>query len=580
MVPWQKSLWKLPVLSGILLAMSYFSFSLPFSNFIAFLPILYWLDENRDAPCGDRLRAGLFFGLTANLLALHWVYAMLSISWLAVPLYLFLAAVLGIGIGIAIALAGWIRRATGWSFAWILPACWLPPEWARTWGDTKLTADHMGHTLAGSPFLVQFADLVGPYGVGAFMLVSNALLYESIRGWKEGKGRRAALSLAILFAAVIGYDAWRWTHPPEKTGTLRVAYVQPNIPLDVKSDFGSEDEQLSILAEMTLQAAKEGAELIVWPETARPAPLYHWLEYPETYVIPDVQILSMETGVPILTGVEYARVRSRDDFDVYNAALVARPDGRLEPRWTAKVYLVPFTELIPFEPILGRFLEDRKGELRWMAGGFTAGPRATTLPAAGHEVGLLVCYEELYSDLARTLRNAGAELQVVITNDAWFGRTLFQEYMANAVRLRAIETRSSFVRAANTGISGFLDPMGRYHRRTGLFVPGMELFDVPLAGARSLYTRTGDVVAWLAIASLVVLTVAAWSSSKSRRVREGEPHELVSDRSDLGGLPGAGPESDGPGDRPGRDGGGSRGDPAGNGHDHPGRSGPGPGPAS
>jgi len=511
---WRHGIWPLPALSGLLLVFAYFPFGLLIPNFVAFLPLLYWLDCNPSAPAGRRLRAGVVFGLTVNLIILHWMYAMLEVSWMAATLYFFLVAVLAVSAMLAVALLGWVRRRTRWSFALLLPACWLPLEWARTWGDLRLTADHMGHTLAGYPFLIQFADLVGPYGVGAFMLVANGLLYEAWRGWAAARWRRPLAALATMLAAVLSYDVWAWTHPHEPDEHLRVAYIQPNIPLAVKDDLATADAQWEILARLTREAAAKDPDLIVWPESAYPRPLYHWLEQPATFVVPDLQRLALETGVTILTGIEYCRVRTTEDYELYNAAVVAHPDGSLDPTWTAKVYLVPFTEGLPFESILGFVLRDLPGELAWMSGGFEPGPEATLLPVGGRSVGVMVCYEDFFPDLGRKMKNDGADFQVIITNDAWFGRTVFQAYQANTVRMRAIENRSSYVRAANTGISGFVDPSGRYHGWSELFVEAVDVRDIPVTSVRTLYDRTGDVVAWVAIVGLAITIAAAWAVAR------------------------------------------------------------------
>jgi apolipoprotein N-acyltransferase len=247
----EKSLWRLPMLSGMLLVFAYFPFGLLIPNLVAFLPMLYWIDANPEASVGRRLRAGLIFGLTVNLVILHWMYAMLAVSWLAIALYLFLVSVFALGAMVALALAAWIRHRTGWSFALVLPACWLPVEWARTWSDLRINADHLGHTLAGYPFLIQFADLVGPYGVGAFMLLTNGLLYEIVRRRKRGGAGRPALALASMLVAVLAYDGWAWTRPPRSEGAMRVAFVQPNIPLEVKDSIDTADQQWEILARLT-----------------------------------------------------------------------------------------------------------------------------------------------------------------------------------------------------------------------------------------------------------------------------------------------------------------------------------------
>ena len=515
---WEHSIWRLPVLSGLLLVFAYFPFGLLVPNLIAFLPILYWLDCNPRAPLGVRLRAGLVFGLTVHLIILHWMYAMLEISWLAAALYCFLSSVFALGAMVSVALAGWIRRVTGWSFAVVLPSCWLPVEWARTFSDLRMTADHMGHTLAGYPFLIQFADLVGPYGVGAFMLIVNGLLYEIVRGRGAGPWRRPAWVLGALLATVLAYDGWAWTHPPEPVDTIRVAYVQPNIPLSVKNDLGTAEDQWEVLERLTREAAEEKPDLIVWPESAHPEQIFHWLEFPSTYTVPALQDLARDTGITILTGIEYYRVRDKEDYDLYNAAVVAHPDGTLDEIWTAKVYLVPFTEGLPFEALLGFLLADLEGELGWLSGGFKAGPAATNLPVGDHLAGVMVCYEDFFADLGRQLRNAGAGFQVIITNDAWFGRTVFQAYQANTVRLRAIENRSAYVRAANTGISGFVDPLGRYDAWSELFVEAVEVREIPVTSVRTVYDRTGDVVAWVAIAGLIAMIVIARMRSRHERV--------------------------------------------------------------
>jgi apolipoprotein N-acyltransferase len=521
---WQNSVWRLPVLSGLLLVFAYLPFGLLVPNFVAFFPILYWLDCNPNASVRRRMRAGLVFGLTTNAILLHWMYAMLAVSWMAITLYVFLVSMFALFAMVAVALMGWIRARTRWSFALVLPGSWLTLEWARSWGDLRMTADHMGHTLGGYPFLIQFADLGGPYGVGAFMLVVNALIYETWRRRRQqqqgnGSWRRPAMVLAALLVVVLGYDTWKWTHPPKADGYLRTAYVQPNIPLDVKDDLGTADEQWEVLVRLTEQATSENPDLdlIVWPESAYPRPLYHWLDHPGTFVVADLQRLAREIGVTILAGIEYYRVRAEGDYDLYNAAVVAHPDGTLDPVWTAKVYLVPFTEGLPFDSILGPVLSDLPGDLGWMSGGFLPGPSATSLPVGEHLVGVMVCYEDFFANLAREMRNEGAHIQAIITNDAWFGRTVFQAYQANTVRMRAIENRTAFIRSANTGISGFVDPLGRYQDWSEMFVEAVAARDLPLTSIRTVYDRVGDVVAWVAIAGLAIMIVAA-----GRKTRGGE----------------------------------------------------------
>lgn len=491
--------WKLPVLSGVLIGLGYFPGPYLPLNLAGMLPLLLWFEERPRRRGYDVLRAGFLFGLTTQLVALHFMYSMLEQSILAVLLYVGMSALIGMRMALSVVVAGWLRRRTGGSWGWILPLSWLPFEWLQSWGDLRMTGEHLSHTVADHPFVVQFADLVGPYGVGAVLLLTNGLLFEA----SLLRRRRAALVLVTLWIALLSYDCWRWFGEPPVERTLRVALIQPNIPLAVKHDDATRPQQWATLERMSIEAARRGAELIVWPESSRPFPVIHDLELAEFGEMFDVQMLARRLNTPMIVGAEYLRHRSRKEREAYNAVFGITAEGELLEQWGAKRFLVPFVEATPFRRFTAPLVEGREGEWRWLAGGFEMGPPHRPFEIAGARLGVLVCYEQLFFDLARDLRNRGAEAQLVITNDAWFGRSLFQAYQADALRMRAIENRTAYVRVANTGISGFVDSRGRYHEMTDLFTEEIRLWDVPLDDRRTLYDRSGNVVAWGAIAGLL-----------------------------------------------------------------------------
>jgi apolipoprotein N-acyltransferase len=361
---------------------------------------------------------------------------------------------------------------------------------------------------------VQFADLTGPYGIGLVFLLSNAWLYQAVSA-QGGRSRvRALAAWCAMIAAVLAYDAYAWTHPPQASGQIRVGLVQPNIPLSEKMDAETDAAQQRELFDLTRRAAALHADVVIWPETAWPRPFYHRPDQPQTYAIPEVQALARELAISLVIGAEYVVIRGNRTEAAYNAVFAVHPDGTLDDAWSAKVYLVPFVEAVPFRLLLGPVLSGRGGWMRWLAGGFSPGPRVGPLPVAGTAMGVSVCYEELYFDLQRRLRNAGSTVQAVITNDAWFGTTFFQTYQANTDRLRAIENRTSFIRVANSGISAFIDPQGRDLAWTELDVQDVRVADLPLAGAPTVYDRIGDVSAWLAAAVLAAACAVAWRRSR------------------------------------------------------------------
>lgn len=503
-----ESRYGLPLIAGLLLAWAYY-LPPPVLNLLAFVPLLYWLDRERGGSTYRRLAGGFLFGLVTHLITIHFMYAMARFSWLAWLLYAAIVLLFALRISLIVALAGWLRERTGFSWGLLLPACWLPFEWIMTFGDLRMTVDHVSHSLSKYPFLVQFADLLGPYGVGAFMLAVNGLAYEALLLRGRPAGRRAAVALGLVLALVLGYDTWAWNRALPDAGRIRVGLVQPNISQKDKLDMATAPRQWEVLERLTREAAALEPDVIVWPESSWPWPLYHWLDRPDTRVMRDLQALVREIGIPLVAGVEYVQVRTVDDYDLYNAAMVIDANGTIRPEWSAKVYLVPFTESLPFRGLLEDWVGDRGGEWVWLAGGFRPGPERALLDVDGTQTGALVCYEQMFPDLARGLRNKGAAFQLVITNDAWFGRTLYQGYQADALRMRAIENRSEFVRVANTGISGRVDRRGRFHEATTLYEPAVQAHDIELAGPPTLYDRGGDVIVWLVLAGLAAFVALA-----------------------------------------------------------------------
>jgi len=503
--------WRNPLLSALLYGLMYF-FPLVIPNFTFLLPLLYQL-ENRETSLGGRLKQGMLFGTVGSMLILHWMYTMMEISWLAFPLYLAVSAGFGAMMALAIVTACWLRARTGLTWGILLPVCWLPMDWVKTFGDLRIAADQLGHTLGTVPFLAQFLDLTGLYGGTALILAVNGLLYDLFLAERSRPRRKVAVALVVLVISVLGYDLWAWDHYGRSEQTVRIGIVQPNISLETKwNSRVTAQAQWDILQNGTERAVLKGAELVVWPETAHPQELNHLIAIPETWGIPALQNLARRLKTPLLTGVEYRRFEDPEKGEFYNAAVAVHRDGSLDPVWTAKTFLVPFTEKAPFESIFLPLVElfaANSQQAHWLTGGFTPGPRGQVLPFDVGNAGVTVCYEQLFPVLARELRNAGSDFQVVITNDAWFGRSLFQGYLVNVLRLRSIENRTAYVRAANTGISGFFDRRGGATLLTGLFEEQVIVGDIPLSEGPTLYNRIGDWPVWLALALLVALMIQA-----------------------------------------------------------------------
>jgi apolipoprotein N-acyltransferase len=254
---------------------------------------------------------------------------------------------------------------------------------------------------------------------------------------------------------------------------------------------------------MIHEAAGKGAGFVVLPESALP-PLD---EYPE--VSRSVRQAVRESGVPVLLGSDQYEWRvagtRREVEKSFNAAFMLRPDGTTAAVYR-KIHLVPWGEYVPLKDWL-TFV----GPLVKAIGrGFDAGDTATLLPVGSHRVSAAICYEIIYPELVRQFVAEGSELLTTITNDSWFGRTSAPYQHFEQASMRAIEEGRYLVRAANTGVSGIVDPYGRVLERTAIYQPAIVVGDVRLLTSATLYSRAGDVFAYasaVATLALVILSV-------------------------------------------------------------------------
>ena len=302
---------------------------------------------------------------------------------------------------------------------------------------------------------------------------------------------------------------------------VRVAVLQGNIDQGVKWSPEWADRTLEIYEELTREAVAEGAEIVIWPETAAPAS-------PDAHptLRERIAALAEETGAFLVVGAvgidgfdpasqESPRL---EDLSFFDSAFLFDPAGRRLDRYD-KAHLVPFGEYLPYRSLLGRFI-------RAIATGsagqdVTEGksPRSVTL--SGLETGdgepsvtagVPICYELLFPDLVRQFVGDGADVLFAITNDAWYGRTGAPYQFLVMTAMRSAEGGVWTARAANTGVSALIDERGRVREQTRIFERGLLVGEVPVRPpgvADSFYVRHGDLFVWLCWGGLLVLWVRA-----------------------------------------------------------------------
>jgi apolipoprotein N-acyltransferase len=283
-----------------------------------------------------------------------------------------------------------------------------------------------------------------------------------------------------------------------------VGMIQPNEGFDEKWDRPPDTVMAKLLDMSRRVSALARPELLIWPEAAMPGLIE---EHPPWDA--RVGALARERHTPILAGGLSVRFHADRNYDIYNAALFYDSTGRREPYPIyGKRYLVPVTERVPFFPV--QWFRRIPGLARW-SGGFARGRELPVYEAAIGRFGVVICYESAFEDLARRYRRAGADFLVNITNDAWFGRTSAPAQHASHLTLRAIETRMGVARAANSGISQFVDPLGRAYASTQLETEALIADRLRTSDLTTIYVRLGDwvgvltVLATLGFVGLVVV---------------------------------------------------------------------------
>lgn len=507
------SWWWWPPAAGIAFALAYPPLDLLPLALVGLWPFFAFLDRPGELGLREAFGGGYLFGLAFFGALLYWIAGLTGFSVMAVPAYVASVMVLAFNGGLT-ALGVAIARRRGVPLVVSFPLAWTVVEWLRSFGDLGFTWAAAGGALASYPLLIQGAELGGVWLLGLWLTALSALLYRLARPAPGTRLAFVALMAVLLAALAPAYGALRLRDLEARMGawtTLRVAAVQPNVPQEVKWDPAFVEETYRRLGDLTLRAARQDPLLVVWPESAIPG----YLRYdPGAFTL--VSGLSERIEAPIFTGTNDADTLAgrsgtdAGDYRVYNAAYLVAGDSILPGRY-AKRRLVPVAERVPFLPgLLSGFFE----RLSAWTGQFEPGTGWTTWSVEGWRFGVLICYESVFPASSRALVRNGADFLLNITNDAWFGRTAAPYQHASHLALRSVENRVSFLRAANTGISGWVDPLGRYRRRTALYAPAIVVADLPMPGIETPYTRWGP---WVPVFSLLALAAITLVRPGSRR---------------------------------------------------------------
>ncbi len=507
----RRQVWFLVVLGAVLLVVSYPPFALapltPAISFIVVIPaVLLVAQAAADAAPRRGFTWGFWYGFASQSLVLYWLIVALwrftklsALGFLATVLII--ALLTGVMFWFLVRMRLRLPRVPLWV---TFPIAWTALEWTiGHLGDIAFPWLGLGTGLADAPVLAQWADVAGARGLTFWLAWCGAFLADRMAdgGWRLYLMRRVAPVAATVVLAA-GYGVWRMkTLPLRDVGV--VGMVQPNVGYDEKWDnkpFRKDDNIADLLRLSEQVRAVSRPDLIIWPEAAIAGYVQSQPAWEQA-----ISAFARVGHTPMLVGGLYADIRSRTDYDYFNAAMLydSTGDRKSNPVYR-KHYLVPIVERVPFVP--PRWFK----KLRFF-GGFGRGKDFPIFQVGIGRFGVAICYESIFEDLARRDRRTGADCLVSITNDAWYGLTSAPYQHESHLVLRAIETRMGIARSANSGISEFLDPLGRAFHSTRLEEQTIVSGTLRTSDVVPLYVKLGDwvgllvVIGTLALAGILVM---------------------------------------------------------------------------
>ncbi|MGX9726377.1 MAG: apolipoprotein N-acyltransferase [Candidatus Electronema sp. VV] len=503
--------------------------------FIALIPLLW---AARRLSLAQSVGMGMFSGLLYYLSLFYWISGVMerygglhSAAALAVLCLLaaYMAAYTAVFCAMFNRLTQRPESGAGLSVTVLLtaPAVWVGLDVARSWLFTGLPWMDLGYGLSSQPLLIQTADLGGHHLITFFIVQINALLLwileQIFRRQRVVKTPKREYLLAVMVCLCLycagGYSTFRYRELASEMAAAEqaaAAVAQGNIEQSIKWSPAQKTTTVDRYLALTAQLFEQGQkpDLVVWPETALPF-------YPHRDPLMNrVREFVHEKKIQLITGAPFFTVEMKEGaeknlrpVEYFNSAVLLDRSGKMVARYN-KQHLVPFGEYVPLREYLW-FIRP----LVELLGDFTPGSSSVPLAAERIKAGMLICFESIFPDIARKATANGANLLINLTNDAWYGHTSAPHHSWAMTVMRAVENRRSLLRAANTGISGIIEPTGAVKSQSGLFHEAVLADNnIALLTGQTFFVRIGH---WFGTCCLVLtglLLLGQWQLNRRWRL--------------------------------------------------------------
>ncbi len=378
---------------------------------------------------------------------------------------------------------------------------WVIGEWVLTLGTLAFPWNNIAVSMTGFLPYLQTSSFFGKSFI-TFITVSSC--YFIVKFIEDKKRFYGIIGVSvILINSLTGTVLYLL--PQSQSETVKAAAIQGNVLSNEKWDSDKQGSIFDRYMDMTTEAAEGGAEIIVIPESA--IPMYF---YENGTLHKSFSNIAQKYNVTIVAGVS-----ARNDEGVYNSVVAVLPDGSISDRYD-KRHLVPFGEFMPFADILGR-LVPFVGEFNESSSDYLEGEDAVIIKTDCGDITPLVCFDSIFPSFSSDGCREGAEYISLVTNDSWFNDSVGIYTHLRHSQLRAIENRRCVMRAANTGVSAFIDTKGRIIASSKPLEVDTVFCDISPNSKLTLYTIIGEIFVPISFIIILVLTIINFS----RRIKNG-----------------------------------------------------------
>jgi len=494
---------------GGLFVLSFPSFDIFPLAWFALAPLLVIL---YDRPKGEAFKAGLSFGIVYFFGTVYWIYHSInhfgSIAFVpSLLIVLILSLYLSLYTAVFCAFYSMIIKKTDLPALLVAPVLWTALEMLRSYAFSGFPWSSVGYSQYRFLALIQSADIIGVYGISFLVVAVNGAIADFFIMKKRMMQRplhsrlhtyAGYCLLGVALIANFGYGFYR-LHQQRPGAPLQVAVIQGNIEQDKKWDPTYQKYVLDVYRTLTLAAVNPsadlpGPDLVVWPETA--VPFFFGTDKTLSEALIAYQ-KSLNTY--LLFGSILVKSGPKETYA--NSTVLLTKDGTVSYLYD-KIHLVPFGEYVPLRNVL--FFINK---LVVGIGDYLPGDSYTKAVTPFGSFSTPICYEITLPGLVRKFYTKGGDFIVTVTNDAWFGKTNGAYQHFSMAVFRAIENRKPVIRAANTGISGFIDSSGRILTTTELFTRTAIKAAVKTDRTLTFYTKYGDLFSFFCIVLSLLLII-------------------------------------------------------------------------